>query len=135
MRDAVGPLYSLQRLSVLRLFVDEESVRRLPAAFQEDGVLASDNRPSVSPQPRHRNWFLQYCSLVCCFFALFFPSLCVRLTPQLRELELVHKRFREEGLVVLGVPSNDFGGQEVKGAEGRRSYLCLSRSYFPAVGI
>eukprot|EP00903_Cladosiphon_okamuranus_P013644 g12708.t1 len=38
-------------------------------------------------------------------------SLC-GLTPQLKELEMVHKRFQEEGLVVLGVPSNDFGGQE-----------------------
>ncbi|CAN0210085.1 unnamed protein product [Ectocarpus sp. 6 AP-2014] len=38
-------------------------------------------------------------------------SLC-GLTPQLKELELVHKRFRGEGLVVLGVPSNDFGAQE-----------------------
>ncbi|CAM9376495.1 unnamed protein product, partial [Ectocarpus sp. 8 AP-2014] len=38
-------------------------------------------------------------------------SLC-GLTPQLKELELVYKRFRGEGLVVLGVPSNDFGAQE-----------------------
>ncbi|CAM9505518.1 unnamed protein product [Ectocarpus sp. 12 AP-2014] len=43
-------------------------------------------------------------------------SLC-GLTPQLKELELVHKRFRGEGLVVLGVPSNDFGAQEPWGEE------------------
>lgn len=36
------------------------------------------------------------------------------LTPQLKELELVYRRFREDGLVVLGVPSNDFGEQEVR---------------------
>lgn len=35
------------------------------------------------------------------------------LTPQLKDLELVHKRFQRSGLVVLGVPSNDFGAQEV----------------------
>ncbi|KAG5175427.1 glutathione peroxidase [Tribonema minus] len=34
------------------------------------------------------------------------------LTPQLKEMQLVHKRFKAQGLIVLGVPCNDFGGQE-----------------------
>jgi glutathione peroxidase len=34
------------------------------------------------------------------------------LTPQYRELEAIWRRYRDRGLVVLGVPSNDFGGQE-----------------------
>jgi glutathione peroxidase len=33
-------------------------------------------------------------------------------TPQYRDLEAVWRRYRERGLVVLGVPSNDFGAQE-----------------------
>ena len=33
-------------------------------------------------------------------------------TPQYADLEKVYKQYREPGLVVLGVPSNDFGGQE-----------------------
>ena len=33
-------------------------------------------------------------------------------TPQYRDLEALWQRYRERGLVVLGVPSNDFGEQE-----------------------
>jgi glutathione peroxidase len=33
-------------------------------------------------------------------------------TPQYRDLEALWQRFRDRGLVVLGVPSNDFGQQE-----------------------
>ena len=33
-------------------------------------------------------------------------------TPQYHELEQLAKEYRARGLVVLGVPSNDFGGQE-----------------------
>ena len=34
------------------------------------------------------------------------------LTPQYRGLQALWDSYRERGLVVLGVPSNDFGGQE-----------------------
>jgi glutathione peroxidase len=33
-------------------------------------------------------------------------------TPQYAKLELLWKDYKEGGLVVLGIPSNDFGGQE-----------------------
>ena len=33
-------------------------------------------------------------------------------TPQYRDLETLWRRYRDRGLVVLGVPSNDFGAQE-----------------------
>lgn len=42
-------------------------------------------------------------------------------TPQYRDLEALWQRYRERGLIVLGVPSNDFGEQEPgTGAEIRR---------------
>jgi glutathione peroxidase len=37
-------------------------------------------------------------------------------TPQYSALEAVYKKYKKQGLVVLGVPSNDFGGQEPGGA-------------------
>lgn len=33
-------------------------------------------------------------------------------TPQYRDLEALWQRYRDHGLIVLGVPSNDFGAQE-----------------------
>ncbi|HYM71467.1 MAG TPA: glutathione peroxidase [Stellaceae bacterium] len=33
-------------------------------------------------------------------------------TPQYRDLEALWRRYRDKGLIVLGVPSNDFGAQE-----------------------
>jgi glutathione peroxidase len=41
-------------------------------------------------------------------------SLC-GYTPQYTGLEQLYKRFHDRGLVMIGVPSNDFGGQEPGG--------------------
>jgi glutathione peroxidase len=43
-------------------------------------------------------------------------------TGQYRGLEALWRRYRERGFVVLGVPSNDFGGQEPGTAEAIRRF-------------
>ncbi len=56
-------------------------------------------------------------------------------TPQYRDLEALWRRYRARGLVVLGVPSNDFGGQE-PGSNAQIRNFCES-SYqvdFPLAG-
>lgn len=44
-------------------------------------------------------------------------------TPQYADLQEVWSRYRDRGLVVLGVPSNDFGGQE-PGSEAQIKEFC-----------
>ena len=48
------------------------------------------------------------------------------LTPQYRGLQSLWERYRERGLVVLGIPSNDFGGQE-PGTEAEIKSFCSTR--------
>jgi glutathione peroxidase len=47
-------------------------------------------------------------------------------TPQYRGLEALWRKYKERGLVVLGVPSNEFGGQE-PGTEQEIKNFCSSR--------
>jgi glutathione peroxidase len=49
-------------------------------------------------------------------------SLC-GFTPQYRGLQALWERYRDQGLVVLGVPSNDFGAQE-PGGEAKIKDFC-----------
>jgi glutathione peroxidase len=48
------------------------------------------------------------------------------LTPQYRGLQSLWEKYRDRGLVVLGVPSNDFGGQE-PGTEAEIKNFCSSQ--------
>lgn len=52
-------------------------------------------------------------------------SLC-GFTPQYTDLEALWRRYRERGLVVIGVPSNNFGGQEPGGAAEIKEF-CATR--------
>ena len=47
-------------------------------------------------------------------------------SPQFEGLQGLWERYRERGLVVLGVPSNDFGGQEPGTASEIKSYCRLN---------
>jgi glutathione peroxidase len=44
-------------------------------------------------------------------------------TPQYRGLQALHRKYRDHGLTVLGVPSNDFGAQE-PGADAEIEAFC-----------
>jgi glutathione peroxidase len=48
------------------------------------------------------------------------------LTPQYRGLQALWERYRDRGLVVLGVPCNDFGGQE-PGTEAEIKDFCSTQ--------
>ena len=47
-------------------------------------------------------------------------------TPQYAELEALYERYRDRGLAVLGVPSNDFGAQE-PGTAAEIASFCTTR--------
>jgi glutathione peroxidase len=57
------------------------------------------------------------------------------LTPQYEGLEALYRRYRDRGLEVLGVPSNDFGQQE-PGTESEIKAFCTTRFKvdFPLAG-
>ncbi len=56
-------------------------------------------------------------------------------TPQYRDLEALWQRYRERGLMVIAVPSNDFGQQE-PGSAAEIKQFCESRYAvdFPLAG-
>ena len=43
-------------------------------------------------------------------------------TPQYEALQSLYDKYREQGLVVLGVPSDDFGGQEYDNSDQIRQF-------------
>jgi glutathione peroxidase len=48
------------------------------------------------------------------------------LTPQYKGLEALYRKYKDKGLVVLGVPSNDFGRQE-PGTETEIKTFCSTK--------
>ena len=45
---------------------------------------------------------------------------------QLKDLESLYKKYKKQGLVVLGVPSNDFGGQTPEADEEVKKFCLLN---------
>jgi glutathione peroxidase len=66
---------------------------------------AIDGKPLPLEQYRGRSLLVANTASFCGF------------TPQYEDLEAVWRRYRERGLVVIGVPSNDFGRQEPGSAQ------------------
>ena len=48
-------------------------------------------------------------------------------TPQLEKLEALYQKYKAKGLVVLGVPTNDFGGQTPEDDKGMQEFC--SKTY------
>lgn len=48
------------------------------------------------------------------------------LTPQYEQLQALHEKYKDKGLVVIGVPCNQFGGQE-PGTEAEIKQFCDSK--------
>lgn len=56
-------------------------------------------------------------------------------TPQYKGLEALYEQYKDKGLVVIGVPSNDFGGQEPGSAEEIKQFCKLNYGVtFPMTG-
>ena len=55
-------------------------------------------------------------------------------TPQYADLEALYRRFRDRGLVVLAVPSNDFGAQEPGTATEIKEFCATYHVSFPIAG-
>ncbi len=55
-------------------------------------------------------------------------------TPQYEGLETLYQTYKDQGLVILGVPSNDFGGQEPGSNEQVKEFCALRHITFPLAG-
>jgi glutathione peroxidase len=74
-------------------------------------MLASDERVNLCEKYHGKVLLIVNTASKCAF------------TPQYEGLEALYRKYNERGLVVLGFPSDDFGGQE-PGAEGEIKRFC-----------
>jgi peroxiredoxin len=47
-------------------------------------------------------------------------------TPQYKGLEALYQKYKDRGLVIIGFPCNQFGGQEPDAEEGIQSFCTLN---------
>lgn len=47
-------------------------------------------------------------------------------TPQFEDLEHLYQEFKDQGLVIIGTPSNEFGGQEPNSNEGAQEFCQIN---------
>lgn len=47
-------------------------------------------------------------------------------TPQFEDLEKLYQEYKDQGLVIIGTPSNEFGGQEPNSSEGAQEFCQIN---------
>lgn len=47
-------------------------------------------------------------------------------TPQFEDLENLYQEYKDQGLVIIGTPSNEFGGQEPNSNEGAQEFCQIN---------
>ena len=82
-----------------------------PASLYDFEALSIDGRPAPLAAQRGKVMLIVNTASACGF------------TPQFAGLETLWKTYRDRGLVVLGFPSNEFGGQD-PGSDGEIASFC-----------
>jgi glutathione peroxidase len=99
-----NPLSSPLRRRLLMLF--PASLSMLPPAGAANGLLDHQFNPLIPAKPIALKAFAGKVILI-----VNTASQC-GYTPQYDGLEKLHRKYKDKGLVVLGIPANDFGSQE-----------------------
>ncbi len=108
----------LTLLSILVLFFKKQSVYAFPNSIPNDFyAIKMDN---IDKKPIHLKDFKGK--------PILFVNVASRcgFTPQYKGLEELHDTFKDKGLIIIGVPSNDFGGQE-PGTEETIKTFCRTK--------
>ena len=108
----------LTLLSILVLFFKKQSVYAFPNSIPSDFyAIKMDN---IDKKPINLKDFKGK--------PILFVNVASRcgFTPQYKGLEELHDTFKDKGLIIIGVPSNDFGGQE-PGTEETIKTFCRTK--------
>jgi glutathione peroxidase len=97
---AMGRLICLLSLALVALPVHAESQTPCPPLLDTALPTLSDDKPASICQYKGKVLLIVNTASQCGY------------TPQYEGLEKLYRRYKDRGLVVLGFPSNDFGGQE-----------------------
>jgi len=97
MTTRVNLVLTLAAAAVFTLHAEEKAVPKTPLEFT---MKANDGSDHALSQYKGKVVLLVNVASKC------------GLTPQYTQLEALYEKYKDKGLVVLGIPCNDFGGQE-----------------------